>query len=214
MTAAAAFAGDVRLNLGIDALRYAGVTAKRVEMRLGWDAGALRVDHLKVVDYGGLAADAHGEMARGANGLEGGVKLSLGLDGTRGLDASAAVAALPPAVVQRLERLAVPARLTAEMTASEGGKTLTAALHGKTAAGPLEVSAAVPLGIPAAATVQASLGASGASLLKLIGLDGPTGDGRLTVSWRGPAGDFEAHVGPADVRGGGAGPAWPERAPA
>jgi hypothetical protein len=194
VTAAAAFAGDVRLNLGIDTLRYAGVTAKRVETRLGWDAGALRVDHLKVVDYGGLGAEAQGELARGSGGLEGGLRLSLALDGTKGLDALADMAALPKAVVQRLEKLAVPARLAAEISASDGGKTFKAALNGKTAAGPLEIKATAPVEDPAAASVQASLAASGASLLKLIGLDGPAAEARLTLAWSGPAGDFQARV--------------------
>lgn len=199
VTTATMFAGDVRLNLAIDALRYAGVTARRAEARLGWDAGALRIDHLKVADYGGLTAEAHGELAAGANDLAGAIKLSLALDDTKGLDAKgldalAGLAALPPALAQRLGALTVPGRLTGEISAPDGSRTLKVDARGKTAAGPIELSGTVPLDDPAAATLHAGLTASGARLLGLLGLDGPAADGKLSLDWHGPVGPLDARL--------------------
>ena len=194
VTAAAAFAGDVRLNLGFDALRYGGITARRVEARLGWDADALRIDHLKLADYGGITAETQGALTVRRDGVEGGLRLALGLDGTAGLGALAGVAALPPALVRRLGEAAVPARLTAELAPADGGRAIKAEAHGKTAAGPVELAATVPLDNPAAVTLHAGLTASGARLMPLVGLDGPAGDGRLSLDWHGPAGGFEARL--------------------
>ena len=201
--------GEVRLNIGADSLRYADVTARRVEARLVYGAATLAIERLGVADFGGLTATAQGRLARLDGEVEGRIRLDLVADGTAGLQALAGAAALPQAFARRLAAALVPARLTADIVAGnllvegdispeEAARMVALGLRGNTGLGAVNVRAGVPLDAPE--TVVASVALSGGSArmwASLAGLDLPAGDARLGLNWNGQsggAGELEARL--------------------
>jgi large subunit ribosomal protein L24 len=194
--------GEMSLTLDMDRARFAGLDAQNAHVTAGIDASGIKIERLRIGDFGGMRIDAQGTIDVAAAAPRGAMTLDLDARDLSGLAALAAKFAPRSAdVVRALSERAGKARLRAVLDADAasgtGDSVARLSLDGRVGDARLSLALGATGTLAEVAKAQIQLDGSvesdnAAALVRLAGLDrfiaADASAGRLTVAAKGPLG--------------------------
>lgn len=194
--------GEVSLTLDMDRARFAGLDARDAHVTAGLDASGVKIERLKIGDFGGMRIEAHGAIDAAASAPRGSVTLDLDARDLSGLTALAAKFAprsadLVRVLSERAGKARLRAILEADAASGAGQGVARLSLDGRVGDARLGLAASAAGTLAEAASAQVQVdgtieGDDAAALVRLAGLDrfvaAEASAGRLTVAAKGPLG--------------------------